>query len=294
MNMKMRPGCYVVAVSGGVDSVVLLHKLLQIPELELIVAHVDHGMRTESADDAKFVESLARQYGLRFESTQLKLGNEASESTARKARYEFLQKIREKYSAAAIITAHHQDDVIETMILNLLRGTNRKGLSSLKSTNDIMRPMLEESKTEITDYARLHKLDWHEDNTNLDTKYLRNFVRHRIVNNLDDTLRQKLLDLYVSMLGLNDEIDQMVAEHMKDSKEIVRHELLSTHASIGLEFVAHWLQRGGIEISKRLVMDAYVFCKTGPVGSRMSLPGNKQLISQGKTVVLTTSRTPGK
>src|SRR5688572_27728765 len=133
MKINVAPGKYIVAVSGGVDSMVLLHLLSQHSQSELIVAHFDHGIRPDSAEDRKLVEKTAKKYGLEFVYREGELGPGASEAEAREARYGFLQIIKVKHNAKAIVTAHHQDDMLETAIINMLRGTGRKGLSSLVS-----------------------------------------------------------------------------------------------------------------------------------------------------------------
>ena len=90
MKVQLEPGKYVVAVSGGVDSMSLLHALKDLPDVELVVAHFDHGIRPDSAQDRELVQKIADEYGLSFEYTQGHLGKDASEEQARKARYEFL------------------------------------------------------------------------------------------------------------------------------------------------------------------------------------------------------------
>jgi tRNA(Ile)-lysidine synthase len=132
LQITIPVGTYIVAVSGGVDSVVLLH-LLSKTDCKLVVAHFDHGIRHNSHDDAAFVKSLAASYGLAYEEEKANLGPSASEDTARKARYAFLRRVTNTYHAKAIATAHHQDDVIETSIINILRGTGRNMLNK-KST----------------------------------------------------------------------------------------------------------------------------------------------------------------
>ena len=169
---------YIVAVSGGVDSVVLLD-MLSKTQHKLIVAHVDHGIRgEESTADARFVAALARRYQLPFVSTELHLGAHASEETAREKRYEFLFGEAEKYHAV-VVTAHHRDDIIETITLNLTRGTGWRGLAVL-ARKDIERPLLDMSKAQLYAYALAHHLEWVEDVTNHTDVYLRNRIRTRL------------------------------------------------------------------------------------------------------------------
>src|SRR5689334_19288064 len=126
MITDVQPGKYVLAVSGGVDSMVLLHALQGRPGVKLVVAHYDHGIRPDSHEDRHLVQVVAAQHGLPFEYEEDWLGWGTSEETAREARYNFLERTRQRHKSDAIITAHHQDDVLETAIINLLRGTGRK------------------------------------------------------------------------------------------------------------------------------------------------------------------------
>ena len=156
VNVGQEPGKYVVAVSGGVDSVALLHLLLEAnderrtmndedspssvlrPPFRFVVAHFDHGIRKDSAEDRKLVQAMAQKIrGLPFVYDEGRLGPRASEATARLARYTFLRRVLQASGARAIVTAHHQDDLLETAIINLLRGTGRKGLTALGSRSDI-------------------------------------------------------------------------------------------------------------------------------------------------------------
>ena len=114
---------YVVAVSGGVDSVVLLDVFSKIKHHTLVVAHFDHGIRTDSVHDARFVEALAKKHTLTFETLREELGADASEEKARDRRYAFLRSVAKKYDGR-IVTAHHSDDAVETIAINMSRGTS--------------------------------------------------------------------------------------------------------------------------------------------------------------------------
>jgi len=165
---------YVVAVSGGIDSVALLDMLSKTTDNEIIVAHFDHGIRNDSAEDAVFVETLASHYGFAFETKRVALGPNASEEKARDERYGFLRGVAERVGGR-IVTAHHADDVVETIAINFHRGTGWRGLAVLDS--DIFRPLLHLSKGELLEYARKHGLEWREDSTNASDAYLRNRLR---------------------------------------------------------------------------------------------------------------------
>ncbi len=233
---------YVVAVSGGVDSVALLHMLFngnlpnttyQIQPTELIVAHFDHGIRPESAADARFVAELAAKYELPFETKREELGSKASEELARTRRYEFLRGLAKKHNAK-IVTAHHCDDVIETIAINLTRGTGWRGLAVLDSP-DIERPLLDTTKPNLIAYAKQHKLEWREDVTNQDTKYLRNDLRQKL-SKLDDSSRQLLQRYRNRQVVLRHEVDNECKKLINKSP-YSRHTFITVPDAIALELL---------------------------------------------------------
>jgi tRNA(Ile)-lysidine synthase len=198
---------FVVAVSGGVDSVALLDMLARLSDHELIVAHFDHGIRTDSAEDAQFVGELAYKYGLPYETHREELGATASEDLARTRRYEFLRSVANKHGAR-IVTAHHADDAVETVAINLKRGTGWRGLAALDS--DIVRPILHLHKHEIKDYAKRHDLKWREDSTNESDAYLRNRLR-KLVKTLPEEEKRQVLALRRHQIESRKAIDKEVS-----------------------------------------------------------------------------------
>lgn len=200
---------YLVAVSGGIDSVVLLDRLVKAGSHELIVAHFDHGIRDDSAADARFVEALAASYGLPYVQRREELGVHASEELARARRYLFLGE-EALTREATIATAHHQDDVVETIAINLLRGTGWRGLAVLSSEH-ITRLLLGWSKEQIREYALEKRLEWVEDHTNATDAYLRNRVRRAVKSRLPEGSKQELLERWQLQCGLRWEIeDEMI------------------------------------------------------------------------------------
>lgn len=276
MKVVLEPGKYIVAVSGGVDSVVLLHLMSNLlPKSNLIVAHYDHGIRQDSAKDRKFVENLARGYGLEFFYEEGDLGPDTSEALARAKRYEFLKKIKEKTEADAIATAHHKDDLLETVIINLLRGTGRKGLSSLKNRPGLLRPILNYTKKEILDYAKKHELKWQEDETNLDEKYLRNYVRHNLIGKLSEKQKKTLLDITAKTKTINEEMDEIIREYMPAAKKIPRSWLTALSHDIAAEVVADWLRKHGARLDKKTIERLVIQLKTASEGK--IIQANKDL-----------------
>lgn len=294
MNIDHIEGKYVVAVSGGVDSVVLLDLLYKESQksnkLNLIVAHFDHGIRKYSSKDRKFVQELATKYGIKFFFKEGHLGEQASENTARKARYLFLHSIVKKESADGLITAHHQDDLIETAILNIIRGTGRKGLTSLASSRELVRPLLSYPKSEIIAYAKKHNLDWLEDSTNLETKYLRNYIRHQIVPRLDKQSRQQLLKLITSQEEINKQIDTWLADILNTKvrkNSLSRLWLNSLDNSLSKEILAAWLRRNGLSYFNKATIERLATqLKTISPGKKVEVLNNWQIISSKDNLAL--------
>lgn len=209
----------ILAISGGVDSSVLLDIYAKKTNLNLIVAHFDHGIRSDSASDAEFVKSLAKKYSLPFESKREELGKNASEDLARTRRYEFLRGLAKKYKAK-VVTAQHSDDVIETVVINLIRGTGWRGLAVMDS--DVIRPLINMTKQEIIDYAKINSLKWREDSTNDSDNYLRNRIRRKLCS-FDEDAKKQILGLWSEQKNLKKQIDKEVCEIIGDKKSYSRY-----------------------------------------------------------------------
>lgn len=279
-DVDLEPGKYVVAVSGGVDSVVLLDLLAKNKNLELVVAHFDHGMRGDSNIDRKFVEKLSKRYGLPFYVKIAKLGKDASEETARDARYKFLYSVLESEGADAIITAHHQDDVIETIILNILRGTGRKGVTSLKNRNNIIRPLLDYQKNSIKEYAKDNGLDWVEDPTNETLDYARNWVRQKLIPKMGEDDISQLIKLYEQHNPMNDEIDVLIKNLIDTQKPTLdKAIIIGMEYMLACELVAEWLRANNLKEFDKKTIDRIVRgAKTLPAGKKINVYAGKQIL----------------
>jgi len=178
-----------VAVSGGIDSVALLHALVAAGR-KPIVLHFDHGWRTESAADAIWVRNLSRRLGLKFITGKRRPGrkSEMREADARAARYRFFAQIARKLKTPHLVLAHHADDQVETFLLQLLRGSGAggQGMAATSERDGLIlhRPWLGVWKKQIAAYARRKKLAWCDDATNRDTRHRRNLLRHDILPHL--------------------------------------------------------------------------------------------------------------
>lgn len=182
----------IVALSGGADSTALLDLLGRLPgfDLRLVAAHLNHCLRGEESDgDEEFCRRLAGDRGLPIEVVRVDVKNYAAtdglnlEDAGRRARILFLEQMREKYSAAAIVTAHHGDDQAETVLMRLLRGSGMTGLSGMQYRNErgYVRPLLDISRADIEQYLIELGLAWCEDASNHDLDFLRNRIRHELL-----------------------------------------------------------------------------------------------------------------
>jgi tRNA(Ile)-lysidine synthase len=178
-----------IAVSGGLDSVTLLHLLRDFmgeSNLEVMVAHLDHGIRPESAEDAHFVQDLSASLNLHCELERASVPEISAkrgwglEEAARKLRYDFLTRAAKRSGSSLILTAHTRDDNAETVLMHLLRGTVRAtGIPPRRER--IVRPLLGISRAELHAHALEHGLRWREDASNTDTRFTRNWIRHEVL-----------------------------------------------------------------------------------------------------------------
>lgn len=202
----------IVGVSGGPDSTALLDLLLRFSEkipVKIVVAHVNHGIRgNAAAKDETFVKNLAKKHHLAFEVKRAHLQGSALEERGRAVRRNFFQELRKKHHARFILTAHTEDDQIETIIFNFLRGSGPGGLAGMKLLQShFFKPLLGIPKSEILAYLKSSKLVYRIDATNKDTHFRRNFIRKKILpllTNINPSFRKTLLRNRTIFAGLDE------------------------------------------------------------------------------------------
>ncbi|WP_214885824.1 MULTISPECIES: tRNA lysidine(34) synthetase TilS [unclassified Exiguobacterium] len=178
-----------VAVSGGVDSIVLLDRLVK-QGWNVAVAHVHHGLREASDEEYTFVANIAASYQIPFHGKRLDFQKGKSQERYREARYQFFEDVMSEYGYDTLATAHHADDELETVLIQLHRNVIEvKGIPEIRKFGNgrLIRPLLYESKAQLIEYARRNELEWREDATNQERTYLRNLIRHEIVPKLKQT-----------------------------------------------------------------------------------------------------------
>lgn len=273
---------------------VLLDLVRQLPGVELVVAHVDHGIRNDSAKDAELVRRVSMSHNLKFEMVELGLDDKASEEEARRGRYAFLRAMCKKYNASAILTAHHQDDLIETAIINMLRGTGWRGLSSLRSTAEIIRPLLELTKAEIRAYAEERGLRWRHDSTNDDMRYLRNRVRLELQSKMSSEIKDKLSQYIVRQKELTEQIDHeaftwLAENDLADSPVVAlpRYEFVMMPQNVAHELLQTVLRRKvGKSITRPLADRALLFVHVAKPHRTFPIDASWQLRALPREVIV--------
>lgn len=231
----------IVATSGGPDSMCLLHLLCELKStfsLNLVVAHVNHKLRTESEEEALFVKKFSEENNLIYEYMAIEeYQNDNLENEARTKRYAFFSKLAKKYHANYIMTAHHGDDLIETILMRLVRGSSLKGYSGFhKFVNyqglTIVRPLITVTKDDILEYMDSNHYKYYVDQTNFSEEITRNRYRKTVLPFLkkeDKNVHQKFLKFSKELEATNDFILKYVKDlldNISDHKGIKISELI--------------------------------------------------------------------
>ncbi|MGI6492697.1 MAG: tRNA lysidine(34) synthetase TilS [Pelotomaculum sp.] len=301
------PGSKVlVAVSGGADSVVLLHILYQLREelgISLHVAHLNHMLRGEEADgDARFVAGLARQYGLpatirAMDVLQYRENKRISvETAAREVRYEFLEAVGRQCGASRIALAHQADDQAETILINFMRGSGITGLKGILPVRPegYIRPLLSVRRCEIESYCLAAGLKFRTDSTNREDIYLRNHIRHHLIPCLEKEYNPGIVPALLRLGDLCREEDRYLQEQAGKAYAVVLIYKNEGGLALDLSGLAHmdpamrrriirlaWADiagqlAGGLALKH--VDDVIRLIESGNTGARAVLPGGWQVL----------------
>ena len=236
----------VVACSGGPDSMCLLDLVTKLKDelnLNIIVAHVNHKLRSESEEEAKMVENYAKENNITFELLEITdyINGNFTEEDARKRRYNFFNEIIKKYQASALLTAHHGDDLIETILMRLTRGSNLSGYMGIKEISQTdnyktLRPLLTITKDEIVNYLKENNVPYRLDKTNEELKHTRNRYRHIVLPFLKKE-NPKVHEKYLKFSKELIEYDNFVNTYIKDKKFIVDNSIVINKVSSEIDFI---------------------------------------------------------
>ena len=269
----------ILAVSGGVDSMVMLDIFTKkFKRDELVVATFDHGTRESSRADAEFVKKIAERAGVLTYLGEKKLGEGVSEERARKARYEFLRKVAFK-ERGEIFTAHHLDDLVETTAINFLRGTGWRGLAGLSSFG-IRRPLIDGFLGEIFDrkkileYAAKKKIVFREDPTNSSENYLRNRIREK-VRAIEFERKLEIYQLWSEQKKIMREIEKILEEILPEERRFKREWFLDLDEKVSLEILREGLLRSEVAATRPQILEFLNAIKTYQPGKKFNLPEDK-------------------
>jgi len=215
-----------VAISGGVDSVVLAHLCLQL-RIEISLLHCNFQLRGDASNgDQAFVKRLADQWEIPLITTEfntkayIEVHKTSTQVGARELRYNWFRKMAKLYSLDGVVTAHHADDNLETFLINLSRGTGVEGLLGIPEINDLYyRPLLPFDKENILEYAKANHLEWREDASNLDTKYLRNKFRHEVIPSLKE-IQPKILSHFNTTVAYLKQSNGVIKTYIQNFKDL--------------------------------------------------------------------------
>ena len=271
-----------IAISGGVDSVVLTY-LCHICKLNISLAHCNFNLRgKESNADEAFVLDLAEDLDLEvfiesFETKAYARANKLSmQMAARELRYNWFEELASQLGFNYILTAHHADDDLETFLINLSRGTGLEGLTGIPEINDnIIRPLLSFSREQIVAFARKENLDWRNDSSNASTKYLRNELRHNVIPVLKG-INPKLLQNFVKTQGFLKEAKTIVDDYVETVSDQVIKEIDEGQISFD---IAKIQALNNPKAYLYELLKAYNFTEWDDVYNLLSAQSGKQVLS---------------
>ncbi len=224
---ELRSTPFLLACSGGIDSMVLANLCARC-EMDFALAHCNFRLRGADSDgDEKFVEKTANTLNLKFYVTHfdtkdyIKIHKVSVQIAARELRYAWLEEIMQQNGIQTLVTAHHADDNLETFLINLSRGTGIEGLIGIpEKTDRISRPLLPFAREDIAAYAHAEHIEWREDSSNADSKYLRNNIRHQILPQLK-ALNPNFLGSFRDTQRYLKQTAVIAATHIRQSKAAI-------------------------------------------------------------------------
>jgi tRNA(Ile)-lysidine synthase len=277
-----------VALSGGLDSVVLLHLVRFQLSRDVVAAHFDHAMRGDSGADAQWVRGLCRAWAVPLETARAEDAPQ-SEAAARELRYTFLLAAAERHGADAVLTAHHADDQAETVLFRLVRGTGVTGLAGIAPRRGrLLRPLLTFTRAELAAYAAANRIGWREDPSNRNLRFARNRIRHRVLPELERArpgatrriarAARAAAAAERAWRGIVATAIEGVVEHADEGEFVlVRERLLAYDPHLRARVLRHLLEQLGSRPGRAGTRSAMAFITSGVSGAAMELTGGVRL-----------------
>ncbi|UTD15400.1 tRNA lysidine(34) synthetase TilS [Tenacibaculum mesophilum] len=276
-----------IAISGGVDSVVLTHLLHQL-QFNISLAHCNFQLREKESDlDEMFVKELGKSFNIqtfttRFNTNEYATKNKLStQLAARELRYSWFDSLSQKNNFDYILTAHHADDNLETFLINLSRGTGLEGLTGIPPINkNIIRPLLIFSREEIVAFAKNNNIKWREDESNSETKYLRNKIRHQIVPTLKE-LNDSVLKNFNKTIDHLKESQQIIDDKIAD----ITHEIVSKEGDLLKINIEKLLKLSNPKAYLYQLLKSYKFTEWNDVYNLIYAQSGKQILTKFYTLL---------
>lgn len=287
----------VVGVSGGPDSMALLHIMKELKletDLFIVCAHVNHNIRIESEGEKLFIEKYCDNNQIVFENMKIEeYGDDNFHNEARSKRYTYFDKMVKKYHAQYLVTAHHGDDLIETILMRIVRGSTFKGYAGFAKILDmgdykILRPFIELTKDDILKYNREHNIKYVEDSSNKKNKYTRNRYRKYVLPFLkkeDINVHQKFVKFSKTLTAYNDYIDK---EMNKIINEVYNQRVINIEKFLSIDYILqikiiNYILEGIYHDDLMLIYDSHIeliykLIQSAKPNAYIHLPNNIKII----------------
>lgn len=293
-----------VAVSGGVDSMVLTHVLAELRsefELKLSAVHIQHHLRADAEEDARLVKSFCEKAAIGFYRVDLdpetRTKKQSVEAWARAERYAHFNDVLQEINADSILTAHHGNDQVETVLMHIAEGTGIDGLKGIREIKEnIVRPLLPFSKAEIEEYAIKYDVPYNNDSTNMDIAHPRNFLRHKVIPNWQrqfPKLNSAVRDLSANIYEVSEIIDftlesvsKQVVEHAENRNIIIKlNEFSDEPESLKVHLVKYVLKDDGLQWRKHDWENINHLITHGHTGSIVKV-GHYEILKNRDTLII--------
>ena len=292
----------ILSCSGGPDSMCLLDILFKLKKqlnLKIVVAHINHNQRKESIDEKKFVEEYCKKHDLIFEYLSIEIFQDNFQKDARDKRYNFLENLVTKHNSKTVFTAHHGDDLIETILMRLSRGSKIQGYAGFRAINcvqsyKILRPLIFYNKEDILNYNKENSVLYKIDESNFETNYTRNKYRKNflpLLKAVDKNIHLQYLNYSEELLKYYDYINKLVLEknliknNKLDLKKIEKEDVFIQDKSIEL-LLSLFQEKEELEVSNNIINEIKKLINSPNSNISIDLPNNCKCMKSKNTIFI--------
>lgn len=294
-------GYVVIGVSAGPDSMCLLD-LLQKKTTKIVVCHINHNVRKESIEEEEYITKYCQDKNIILEKTTINNYQENNfENEARKKRYMFYEEILKKYNSKTLLLAHHGDDLIETILMKISRGSNLEGYAGIKEISNvkdyqIIRPLLKYTKEDIINYNKSNNIKYYNDSSNQNTNYTRNRYRLNILPNLkkeDKNIHKKYLKYSKTLIEYDDYIKREVKRNINNvyKDNIINIDNLNKLDTFLIKNILYNIMNNIYQNKNNIITDRHIqniislLNNTKP-NIKIDLPNNKEIVKEYNKLII--------